>query len=91
MAFNLQDAVFQRLKKDRTPVVIYLITGFHVKGVIRGFDAFTLLVELQDGNLEMIYKHAISCVNTAKGINITELFATLKKKNASPWKLLHSP
>lgn len=82
MAFNLQDAVFQRLKKDRLPVIIYLVTGFQVRGTIRGFDAFTVLVELQDDTVQMVYKHAISCVNTGKNIEPASLFAALlKKKN----------
>ena len=85
MAFNLQDAVFQRLKKDKIPVIIYLLTGFQVRGTIKGFDSFTVLVEMQDGGLQLVFKHAVSSVNLGKSVSDpASFFTALQKKRIAP-------
>ena len=58
---ELQDLFLNQARRDRTPVTVFLMNGFQLRGTIRGFDAFVVLVE-SDGRQQMIYKHAISTV-----------------------------
>ncbi len=59
-AVNLQDLFLNQLRKDRTPVTIYLTNGVRLKGVIKGFDPYVVL--LKENTVSMIYKHAISTI-----------------------------
>lgn len=56
---GLQDYYLNRLRKEAITVVIYLINGYQIRGIIRAFDNFTVIVE-GEGKQQMIYKHAIS-------------------------------
>ena len=58
MARNLQDAFFQKAKNDGIPVSVYLLSGFRISGIIKGFDTFTVLIEQQEGGTQLIYKHS---------------------------------
>lgn len=57
---NLQDGFLNQLRKEKVPVIIYLMNGVRLKGVITGFDNFVVL--LKDSNSQLIYKHAISTI-----------------------------
>ncbi len=65
---NLQDLYLNSLRKEKIPVVIYLVNGARLKGVIKGFDNF--VVFLKQGNHQLIYKHAISTVIPEKEVDI---------------------
>jgi host factor-I protein len=65
---NLQDSYLNQLRKERVPVVIYLTNGVRLKGFIKGFDNFVILLK-ENTNL-LIYKHAISTIATEKEIEI---------------------
>lgn len=64
---NLQDTFLNHLRKDRIPVIIYLTNGVRLKGVIKGFDNFVVL--LKESTIQLIYKHAISTVMPEKDID----------------------
>ncbi|CEP68665.1 Host factor Hfq [Moorella glycerini] len=66
---NLQDLFLNVLRRDNTPVTIYLINGFQLKGVVRGFDNFTVVLDA-DGKQQMIYKHAISTIMPFRPVNL---------------------
>jgi len=65
----MQDAFLNQIRREKIPVTIYLVNGFQIKGLIKGFDNFTAIVE-QDGRQQMVYKHAISTVAPIKPISI---------------------
>ncbi|WP_027717246.1 RNA chaperone Hfq [Desulfovirgula thermocuniculi] len=67
---NLQDAFLNQARKEGVPVTVFLINGFQLKGVIRGFDNFTVILE-SDGRQMMIYKHAISTVSPMRPMSNT--------------------
>ncbi|ATW24250.1 RNA chaperone Hfq [Candidatus Formimonas warabiya] len=67
--FNLQDFFLNQVRKDNTAVTIYLINGFQIKGFVRGFDSFTVVMDVE-GKQQMVYKHAISTIMPAKPVNI---------------------
>ncbi|MEF9426763.1 MAG: RNA chaperone Hfq [Candidatus Mariimomonas ferrooxydans] len=65
---NLQDLYLNSLRKEKIPVVIYLTNGVRLKGVIKGFDNFVVL--LKQGKHQLIYKHAISTIIPEKEVDI---------------------
>jgi host factor-I protein len=65
---NYQDAILNQVRKDNMPVTIYLTSGFQIRGVIKGFDNYVILIET-DNKQQMVYKHAISTVVPLKYLN----------------------
>lgn len=65
---NLQDAFLNQVRKENIPVTIFLVNGFQLKGMVRGFDNFTVILE-SDGKQLMVYKHAISTVSPLKPVS----------------------
>lgn len=58
---NLQDSFLNQVRKENIPVIIYLVNGFQLRGAVRGFDNFTVILE-NDGKQQLVYKHAISTI-----------------------------
>ena len=56
---NLQDAFLNYIRREKIPVTLFLMNGFQLRGVVRSFDSFVVLIDA-DGRQQMIYKHAIS-------------------------------
>jgi host factor-I protein len=65
---NLQDNYLNQLRKEKIPVVIYLTNGVRLKGTIKSFDNFVIL--LKDNTESLIYKHAISTIVPEKDIEM---------------------
>jgi len=65
---NLQDLFLNQLRKEKVPVTIFLLSGFQIKGIIRGFDNFTLMIETETNKQQLVYKHAISTVLPSKNV-----------------------
>ena len=58
---NLQDTFLNQARKEKLAVTMFLMNGFQLRGIIRGFDGFTVILD-SDGKQQMIYKHAVSTV-----------------------------
>ena len=58
---NLQDLFLNHARRDRSQITMFLMNGFQLHGVVRGFDNFTVVLET-NGKQQLIYKHAISTV-----------------------------
>ena len=58
---NLQDAFLNVVIQQAQPVTVFLMNGFQMRGIVRGFDSFVVIFEVE-GKQQMIYKHAISTV-----------------------------
>ena len=80
MALNFQDAYLAQVKKDNSQVSVYLVNGIQLKGLVKGFDNFTIVLENQDHNLQLIYKHAVTTINTFKAVNQQFLAAKQEEK-----------
>jgi len=65
---NLQDSYLNQLRKEKIPVVIYLTNGVRLKGMIKGFDNFVIL--LKENSQSLIYKHAVSTIVPERDIEI---------------------
>lgn len=67
-ALNLQDIFLNQVRKDHSPITIFLISGYQIKGYVKGFDSYTIVIDT-DGKQQMIYKHAISTIVPSKAVN----------------------
>lgn len=67
---NLQDVFLNQIRKENIPVTIYLVNGFQLKGLVKGFDNFTVILEFE-GKQQMVYKHAISTIMPMRQVNLT--------------------
>jgi host factor-I protein len=66
---NLQDVFLNQIRKDGNPVTIFLLNGFQLKGFVRGFDNFTVVLD-SDNKQQLIYKHAISTISPLRPVNL---------------------
>ena len=66
---NLQDAFLNQARKDRLNVTMFLMNGFQLHGVVRGFDGFTVVLD-SEGKQQLIYKHAISTIVSPKALSL---------------------
>ena len=64
---NLQDVFLNQARKDRITVTIYLTNGFQFRGVVKGFDNFTVVLDC-DGKQNLVYKHAVSILSADEGV-----------------------
>ena len=64
----MQDLYLNYLRKEKIPVLIYLTNGTRLKGIIKGFDNFMVL--LKQENQQLIYKHAISTIVPERDVDI---------------------
>ena len=67
-AINLQDTFLNQVRKENIGVTIHLVNGFQIKGTVKGFDNFTVVLDVL-GKQQMVYKHAISTITPAKAVN----------------------
>ena len=65
---GLQDLFLNQLRKEKIPVLLYLTNGVRLKGIIKGFDNFVIL--LKDANEQLIYKHAVSTIVPEKNADL---------------------
>ncbi len=65
----MQDSFLNQARKTAVPLTVFLVNGFQLRGVVTGFDSFTVVVN-SEGRQQLIYKHAISTIAPAKPILI---------------------
>ena len=68
---NLQDSFLNHVRKENLAVVIYLVNGFQIRGLVRGFDNFTIIIE-NEGKQQLVYKHAVSTISPIANITIMQ-------------------
>ncbi len=62
---NLQDMFLNQARKENVGVIVHLVNGYQIKGNVRGFDNFTVILESM-GKQQMVYKHAISTITPSR-------------------------
>lgn len=67
-AINLQDMFLNQVRKENIGVTIYLVGGVQLRGSVRGFDAFTVLLDTPGKPTQLVYKHAITSIVPARQI-----------------------
>jgi host factor-I protein len=69
---NLQDQFLNHLRKNKTPVTMFLVKGVKLQGIVTWFDNFSILLR-RDGQSQLVYKHAVSTIMPGQPID-TRLF-----------------
>ncbi|MBP1888437.1 host factor-I protein [Clostridium moniliforme] len=64
---NLQDIFLNGARKNKIPVEVYLTNGYKLKGFVKGFDSFTVVLDC-DGKQMLVYKHAVTTITPATPI-----------------------
>jgi host factor-I protein len=68
---NLQDIFLNQVRKEKIQVTIYLTNGFQFKGLVKGFDNFTVILE-SENRQNLVYKHAISTIIPVRSVSILD-------------------
>jgi host factor-I protein len=58
---NLQDIFLNNARKSKIQLTIHLLNGFQLKGIVKGFDNFTVILECENKQM-LVYKHSISTI-----------------------------
>lgn len=66
---GMQDVFLNTLRKEKIVVTVFLMNGFQLRGLIKSYDNYTVLLET-DGKQQLIYKHAISTYAPVKNIEM---------------------
>ena len=66
---NYQDQFLALARREKSVVTVFLMNGFQMKGCIRGFDSFVVMLE-SEGKQQMIFKHAISTIVPPKPLDL---------------------
>ncbi len=74
---NVQDVFLNHIRKQKTPVTIFLVNGVKLQGIVTWFDNFSVQLR-RDGHTQLVYKHAISTVMPSMPI---QLFEPEKEEN----------
>lgn len=68
---SVQDVFLNYLRKNKTPVTVFLVNGVKLQGVVTWFDNFSLLLR-RDSHAQLVYKHAISTVMPSVPVQLFE-------------------
>lgn len=71
---NLQDAFLNLLRKNKTPVTMFLVKGVKLQGIVTWFDNFSILLR-RDGQSQLVYKHAISTIMPSQPLDAKQFGA----------------
>ena len=75
---NLQDLFLNHLRRDKTPVTMFLVKGVKLQGIVTWFDNFSILLR-RDGQSQLVYKHAISTIMPTAQVDV-ETFENLHSR-----------
>lgn len=67
MSKNYQDTILSTVRRENIPVTIFLVSGFQIRGMVRAFDNYVIVVD-SEGKQQMVYKHAVSTVMPARPV-----------------------
>jgi host factor-I protein len=71
-AANLQDTFLNHVRKNKTPLTLFLVKGIKLQGVVTWFDNFSILLK-RDTQIQLVYKHAISTIMPGQPIRLAEM------------------
>ena len=68
---NVQDVFLNFIRKQKTPVTVFLVNGVKLQGIVTWFDNFSVLLR-RDGHTQLVYKHAISTIMPSTPVQLFE-------------------
>lgn len=66
---NLQDVFLNTIRKDHVEVTVFLTNGYQIKGVIRSYDNYVIMIE-SEGSQQVVFKHAVSTIRPSKPVSL---------------------
>jgi host factor-I protein len=71
--FNIQDQFLNQVRKARIEIEAALTSGTSIKGFVRSFDSFCIILEDSEDTY-LVYKHSLSLIKPAeRGVKIPGL------------------
>jgi len=67
---GLQDQFLAAAARDSERMTLFLINGVMLQGSVTGFDQFSLVLE-RGGQIQLVYKHAISTLQPGHALNLS--------------------
>ena len=68
---NVQDVFLNNIRKNKTPVTVFLVNGVKLQGIVTWFDNFCVLLR-RDAHSQLVYKHAIATVMPSIPVQLFE-------------------
>ncbi len=81
---NLQDTFLNQVRKENIGVTIYLIGGVQLRGHVRGFDTFTILLDSQGRPTQLVYKSAVTSIVPMRPVNMRDAQAEARREAGGP-------
>ena len=88
---NLQDTFLNRVRRENITVQIFLVGGYKLTGVVRGFDAFTVLLDAPGKPTQLIYKHSVTSVVPMRPVPNIYQEALREAGHLPPHEAQHGP
>ncbi len=66
---QLQDLFLAAAAREHERMTLFLVNGVMLQGSVTGFDQFSLVLE-RGGQIQLVYKHAISTLQPAHPLNL---------------------
>jgi host factor-I protein len=66
---TLQDLFLTAAARDDERMTLFLVNGVMLQGSVTGFDQFSLVLE-RGGQVQLVYKHAISTLQPAHPLSL---------------------
>jgi len=66
---GLQDLFLAASTREHERMTLFLVNGVMLQGSVTGFDQFSLVLE-RGGQIQLVYKHAISTLQPAHPLNL---------------------
>ena len=70
---GLQEQFLNSMCRSGIPATFYLVNGFQMKGVLKAFDDYTMLVD-SSGGCQMVFKHAISTIQPLRQLDLNAFY-----------------
>ena len=65
----LQDLFLAAASRDQEEMTVFLVNGVMLQGAVAGYDQFSLVLE-RSGQVQLVYKHAISTLQPANALDL---------------------
>jgi host factor-I protein len=68
---HLQDTYLAEVRRQGVAVTVFLMNGVQLRGTVRGYDAFTIVLEYEH-RPHLVYKHAVSTISPQSPLTLPE-------------------
>ena len=68
---NVQEVFLNTIRRNKTPVTVFLVNGVKLQGIVTWFDNFSLLLR-RDAHSQLVYKHAVSTIMPGQPVQLSE-------------------